>query len=102
MKLRAIGIDLAKDVFDIHGVDEHGKVLMQKRVSRRQLLGTLSKVEPCLVGMEACASAHYWSREIERLGTQRAADEPAVREALSLPETLAVLAQRPSAGAGGA
>ena len=68
MKLRAIGIDLAKDVFGIHGVDEHGKVLMQKRVSRRQLLGTLSKVEPCLVGMEACASAHYWSREIERLG----------------------------------
>jgi len=68
MKLKAIGIDLAKGVFGVHGVDEHGKVLMHKRVSRRHLLGLLAKLEPGVVGMEACASAHYWAREIERLG----------------------------------
>jgi transposase len=68
MKVRAIGIDLAKDVFGVHGVDARGKALVHRRVTRRQLLGLLAKLEPCLVGMEACGSAHHWAREIEQLG----------------------------------
>jgi transposase len=68
MKVKTLGIDLAKDVFGVHGVDARGKALMHRRVSRKQLLGLLAKLEPCLVGMEACGSAHHWAREIEKLG----------------------------------
>jgi transposase len=55
-------------VFGVHGVDARGKSLVHKRVSRKHLLGLLAKLEPCLVGMEACGSAHHWAREIEKLG----------------------------------
>src|SRR3974390_2894678 len=68
MKVKTIGIDLAKDVFGVHGVDARGKALVHRCVTRRQLLGLLAKLEPCLVGMEACGSAHHWAREIEQLG----------------------------------
>jgi transposase len=68
MKVKTIGIDLAKDVFGMHGVNERGKALIHRRVTRQELLGLLAKLEPCLVGMEACGSAHYWAREIEQLG----------------------------------
>src|ERR1700674_1795195 len=68
MKVKTIGIDLAKEVFGVHGVDARGKSLVHKRVSRKHLLGLLAKLEPCLVGMEACGSAHHWAREIEKLG----------------------------------
>lgn len=68
MKIKAVGIDLAKDVFGVHGIDERGKVLVHKRLGRRQVLTWLTTLEPCLVGMEACASAHHWGREIERFG----------------------------------
>lgn len=70
MKIRTIGIDLAKEVFGLHAVDVHGKVLLHTRVPRKRLLSRLTRLEPCLVGMEACGSAHYWAREIERLGHQ--------------------------------
>jgi transposase len=68
MKIKTIGIDLAKDVFGVHGVDVRGKALVHRRVTRKHLLGLLAKLEPCLVGMEACGSAHHWAREIEQLG----------------------------------
>src|ERR1700687_3158372 len=68
MKVKTIGIDLAKEVLGVHGVDARGKSLVHKRVSRKHLLGLLAKLEPCLVGMEACGSAHHWAREIEKLG----------------------------------
>jgi transposase len=68
MKVKIIGIDLAKDVFGVHGVDARGKALVHRRVTRKHLLGLLAKLEPCLVGMEACGSAHHWAREIEKLG----------------------------------
>jgi transposase len=70
MKIRTIGIDLAKEVFGLHAVDVYGKVLLHTRVPRKRLLSGLTRLEPCLVGMEACGSAHYWAREIERLGHQ--------------------------------
>jgi transposase len=68
MKIRTIGIDLAKEVFGLHAVDVHGKVLLHTLVPRKRLLSRLTRLEPCLVGMEACGSAHYWAHEIERLG----------------------------------
>jgi len=68
MKVKTLGIDLAKDVFGVHGIDAHGKAVVHRRVMRKQLLGLLAKLEPCLVGMEACGSAHHWARQIEKLG----------------------------------
>ena len=59
---------LATLFFGLHGVDDRGRVVVHKRVTRKQLLGFLVKLEPCLVGMEACGSAHPWAREIEKLG----------------------------------
>jgi len=63
-----IGVDLAKSVFQIHGVDAEGAVVVRRQLRRRQVLPFFEKLRPCLVGMEACATAHHWGREIERLG----------------------------------
>ena len=68
MKISTMGIDLAKNVFAIHGVDEAGNELVKRRLRRNQVLPFFRKLEPCLVGMEACASSHYWARELTRLG----------------------------------
>lgn len=68
MSVSTIGIDLAKNTFSLHGVDEHGKACLRKTVSRKKLLGTLANVPPCLIGMEACSGAHYWARELGKLG----------------------------------
>lgn len=68
MTITTIGIDIAKTVFQLHGVDEAGKVILCKKLRRSAVLDTLRKLEPCLVGMEACATAHYWAREISALG----------------------------------
>ena len=68
MSASAIGIDLAKNTFSLHGTDEHGKVFLKKTVSRNKLLLTLANVPPCLIGMEACSGSHYWAREIGKLG----------------------------------
>lgn len=68
VEVSAIGIDVAKDVFGIHGVDARGRVTLRTRVVRKRLLEFLGRLPSCLVGMEACGSAHYWAREIQRLG----------------------------------
>lgn len=68
MNVVTLGIDLAKSIFQLHGVDEHGKVVVQKRVSRSKLRETVAQLPPCLIGMEACASAQYWAREFQQLG----------------------------------
>ncbi|HSR58853.1 MAG TPA: IS110 family transposase [Candidatus Binataceae bacterium] len=70
MQVTTVGIDLAKNVFRVHGVDAGGKPVLRKKVSRGQLLKLLANLAPCLVGMEACGGAHYWGREIEQLGHQ--------------------------------
>lgn len=67
-KISVVGLDLAKDVFQVHGVDSDGEVVVRKALKRRQLKEFFAKLEPCLVGMEACGGAHYWSRELTRLG----------------------------------
>jgi transposase len=67
-EVSTIGLDIAKSVFQVHGVDGSGAVLMRKRVSRSKMLKFFGGLSPCLVGIEACPSAHYWSRELQALG----------------------------------
>jgi transposase len=68
MNITTIGIDLAKTVFQIHGVDERGKVALRKAVKRADLVRLLSSIPPCLIGMEACGGAHYWARRLIEMG----------------------------------
>jgi len=63
-----IGIDLAKNVFQIHGVDPDGAVVLKRKLRRGQVLEFFARRDPCLVGMEACAGAHFWARELQSLG----------------------------------
>ncbi len=68
MKITTVGVDLAKTVFQVHGVDEQGKPVIRKRLNRTKVLVFFARLEPCLVGMEACAGAHYWARELMAQG----------------------------------
>ena len=68
MQVTTIGLDLAKSVFQLHGVDAAGAVVLTRKVRRKQLLSVFAGLEPCLVGMEACGTAHHWAREIAALG----------------------------------
>jgi transposase len=68
MKLSACGIDLAKAVFQLHGVDLHGKPCLRKQLRRAEMLTFFIKLEPCLIGMEACGGAHYWARKLSEMG----------------------------------
>ncbi len=70
MQVTTVGIDLAKNVFCVHGCDANGKAVVRKQLSRRQLLSFVANLPRCMVAMEACAGAHYWAREIEKLGHQ--------------------------------
>jgi transposase len=67
-QVTTIGLDLAKRVFQVHGVDAAAAVIVRRSLRRRQILAFFAKLPPCLVGIEACATAHYWAREIARLG----------------------------------
>jgi transposase len=68
MEITTIGIDLAKAVFQIHGVDERGKVRVRKQLKRAEMATYSANLEPCLIGMEACGSAHHWARTLESYG----------------------------------
>ncbi|MGF6963094.1 transposase [Paraburkholderia sp. WC7.3g] len=69
MPVVTVGIDLAKNVFAIHGVDESGKVvLVRPRVMRDQLILLIAQLRPCLIGMEACSGAHHWARLFQQYG----------------------------------
>ncbi len=68
MKIIRIGLDLAKNVFQVHGVDLHGKTGLRRQLRRNQMLEFFKKQSPCLIGMEACASAHYWARTLIAMG----------------------------------
>src|SRR6266576_3424065 len=63
-----IGLDIAKSVFQVHGVDAEGKVIIRRKLKRRYIVAFFQKLPPCLVGIEACASSHHWSRELHALG----------------------------------
>lgn len=103
MTIATIGIDLAKSVFQLHGVNEHGKVVLRRQIHRGQMRGVFVNLPPCVIGMEACASAHYWARTLEGHGhtlrllaphfvkpyvkthKNNATDAKAIREAVSRP-----------------
>ena len=68
MQATTIGLDLAKTMFQVHGVDSQGKVVLARQLRRGQIIEFFRKLAPCVVGMEACATAHYWARELARLG----------------------------------
>jgi transposase len=65
-----IGLDIAKSIFQVHGVDTHGKPVLQRKLRRGEVLRLFANIEPCLVGIEACHSSHYWGRELSKLGHQ--------------------------------
>ena len=66
--LTTIGLDIAKSVFQVHGVDAEGKVIVRRQLKHRYVLNYFRELQPCLVGIEACASSHHWSRELQALG----------------------------------
>ena len=68
MNIKRMGIDLAKQVFQIHGVDSHEHPVLRKKLKREQMLPFFQNLPPCLIGIEACSSAHYWARTLQTLG----------------------------------
>src|SRR5262245_62113022 len=68
MQISTLGIDIAKNVFQVHGVDAAEQVVLKKQLRRGQVLEFVGKLPPCLIGMEACATSHHWAREFRRLG----------------------------------
>jgi len=68
MRITTIGLDLAKSVFQAHGIDETGATALAKRLHRKQMLPFFSKLPPCLIGVEACGTAHYWARTLAAMG----------------------------------
>ena len=67
-EITTVGLDLAKHVFQVHGVDAEGATVLRKQLRRAQVLVFFSRLPRCLVGMEACATSHYWARELRALG----------------------------------
>ncbi len=67
-KISTIGLDLAKSVLQVHGIDTQGRVVVRRQLRRKEVLSFFAELPPCLVGMEACATAHYWGRELIKLG----------------------------------
>lgn len=68
MEITTVGIDLAKSVFQVHAVDQHGKVVLRKQFKRGQVVEFFANLPTCLIGMEACGSAHYWARKLQTMG----------------------------------
>jgi transposase len=66
--ITTIGLDIAKSVFQVHGIDAQGNVIVRRQVKRRYVLAFFQKLPPCLIGIEACASSHHWSRELQSIG----------------------------------
>src|SRR6266851_1583606 len=70
MQITTIGLDIAKNVFQVHGIDAAEKVVVRKQLRRGQVMKFFEALSPCLIGLEACATAHYWARELRKLGHQ--------------------------------
>src|SRR5258708_6623787 len=83
MQISTIGLDIAKNVFQVHGIDANETVVVRKRLRRSQVLAFFKALPPTLIGMEACATAHYWARERPKLGHRvRSCRSMAVRASL--------------------
>src|SRR5262245_62997450 len=68
MQIATIGLDIAKNVFQVHGIDHNEKVVIRKQLRRGQVLRFFEELPRCLVGLETCATSHYWARELARFG----------------------------------
>jgi transposase len=66
--IKTIGLDIAKSVFQVHGIDAAGSVTVRRQLKRRYVLAFFEKLAPCLIGIEACASSHHWSRQLQAFG----------------------------------
>jgi len=66
--ITTVGLDIVKSVFQVHGVDADGNVVLRRQLKRRYVLAFFQKLSPCLIGIEACTSSHHWSRELQALG----------------------------------
>ena len=80
-EISTVGLDIAKKVFQVHAVDEAGVVVSRRSLRRSQVLAWFAKLPPCLVGLEACATAHYWARELQKLGHDARLIPPAYAKA---------------------
>ena len=77
-----VGLDIAKNVFHAYGVDAQGEKVFSRKLRRAQVEAFFAKLEPCLVGIEACATAHHWARTIAEAGASGSAHAAGIREAL--------------------
>jgi transposase len=66
--ITTVGVDLAKNLFQVHGVDERGRVVLRRALKRAEMCGFFARLVPCLIGMEACGGAHFWARKLSELG----------------------------------
>jgi len=82
MHVSIIGVDIAKNIFQVHGIDDEGRSVLYRKVRRDRLVKLFEGIEPCLVGMEACATAHHWARQLTALGHQVKLMPPACVKAL--------------------
>ncbi len=82
MNVSIVGVDLAKNIFQVHAIDECGEVIVRRALRRRQMIPFFTKLKPCLVGMEACGTSHHWARELSSLG-HRVKPEGRLRSAAS-------------------
>ena len=82
MHVTTVGLDLAKNVFQVHGITRDGTVAFSRSLRRAQMSSFFERLEPCLIGMVACGSSHYWARELSKLGHEVEADRTRLREAI--------------------
>jgi transposase len=68
MEMTTVGLDIAKNSFQVHGIGRHGQPTLKRKLSRGRVLEFFATLPPCLIGLEACAGAHYWARELAKLG----------------------------------
>jgi transposase len=82
MQITTIGLDIAKNVFQVHGIDATEKVVVRRQLRRSQVLAFFKPLPPCLIGLEACATAHYWARELDQARPPGSSDAGEGREGL--------------------
>ncbi len=70
MKVSTVGLDLAKNVFQVHAIDDVGEVVVRRALRRRQVMPFFERLEPCLIGMEACGTSHFWARDPATPGSE--------------------------------
>lgn len=85
MTIETLGVDIAKTVFQLHGVNRNGRVVFKRRVMRDQLLAVIAQIEPCTIAIEACTGAFYWQRKFETLNIINQEPGPPLQNQLSRP-----------------